>query len=385
MNLLGIHMTLLIGGRRTVPPIAPPKLSEALERVEVSYSDQGRSGFQLSFRIGRGLKDLLDYSLVTERLLKPIDNRVIIVVYFNVSRYVLLDGIITNHQLSPGNDPGAATLTVTGEDISVVMDLEERRLMQPWSDVRSIESILQNYNEFDFSLRTGDVSEQARQDPSEEEQQSVQAGRSDRAYIQSLANKYGYLFYVKPGAAPGRNEAYWGPQNRTGPSQKALSANMGPHTNVESINFQFNALGPAQISFFQNGQQQSPIAQSSPERQRSPLAKEPVTAHRINAFEDTGLYNQMANETDARGLAQAKFDASLNDLITGTGELDAMRYGGILEIGKLVDVRGVGRSYDGTYYVKSVNHRIDVRQREYKQGFTLTRDGFGPVSSRVSV
>jgi hypothetical protein len=160
---------------------------------------------------------------------------------------------------------------------------------------------------------------------------------------------------------------------------------MGPHTNVDSINFQFDALKPAQVGFFQNGQQQSPIAQGSPERLRSPLAREPVTAHRTGTLEDTGRYSQMANESTARGMAQAKFDASLNDPITGTGELDAMRYGGILKIGKLVDVRGVGRSYDGTYYVRSVNHRIDVRKKAYKQGFTLTRDGFGPVSLRVNV
>jgi hypothetical protein len=385
MNLLGIHMTLLIGNRQTVPPIAPPKLSEALERVEVSYSDQGYSGFQLSFRIGRGLKDLLDYSVVTERLLKPIDNRVIIVVYFNVSRHVLLDGIITNHQLSPSNDPGAATLTVTGEDVSLVMDLEERKLMQPWSDVTSIKSILKNYPELGFSLCAENVSDQARQEPSKEEPQSTQPGSTDRDYIQSLASRYGYLFYVTPGRVPGSNKIYWGPQNRQGPSQKALSANMGPHTNVESINFQFDALRPAQVGYCQNGQQQSPIAQGSPERQGSPLASEPVPAHRISSLEDTGRYNQMASESTVRGLAQARFDASLNDPITGTGELDAMRYGGILEIGKLVDVRGVGRSYDGTYYVKSVNHRIDVRKKEYRQGFTLTRDGFGPVSPRVSV
>ena len=36
-------------------------------------------------------------------------------------------GIITHQQLSPGNDPGSGTLTVTGEDVSVMMDLEEKK------------------------------------------------------------------------------------------------------------------------------------------------------------------------------------------------------------------------------------------------------------------
>ena len=385
MNLLGIHMSLMIGSRMSVPPIAPPRLSEALERVDVNYSDQGRSGFQLSFRIGRGLKDLLDYPLVTERLLKPINNRVVIVVYFNVSRHVLLDGIITNHQLSPSNDPGAATLTVTGEDVGLVMNLEEKRQMQPWSDIVCIESILKNYSYLGFTLCDDNVADPARQAPSETAQQPTQAGITDLAYIQSLAGRYGYRFYITPGPIPGSNRVYWGWQNRKGPSQKALSANMGPHTNVDSISFQYDALGPSRFGYFQNDQKQTPISQGSSERLQSPLAGETVPVHRTSALEDTGLYSQMADESVAGKLAQARFDASLNDPVTGSGELDAMRYGGILEIGKLVDVRGVGRSYDGTYYVKSVNHRIDVRKKEYKQGFTLTRDGFGPVSPRVNV
>ncbi len=385
MNLLGIHLKLMIGGRSTVPPPAPPKLSEALQSVEVSYSDQGRSGFQLSFRIGRGLMDFLDYSLVTERLLKPINNRVIVLVYFNVTRHVLLDGIITNHQLSPSSDPGAATLTVTGEDVSVLMDLEERRQRQEQSDSDYVENILTNYKEYQLHLRRGDISERASRTPNEQESKPMQAGVSDREYIESLANRYGYLFYVKPGQTPGTNEAYWGPPNRSGRPQKALSVNMGPLTNVESVNFQFDALGPTQVSLLQDGEEQPPIAQPSAARQGRPLASEPATAHRTTVFEDTGLYDQQASETGARDLAQARFDASLNDPITGSGELDALRYGGILEMGKLVDLRGAGRSYDGTYYVKSVSHRIDIRKGSYKQSFTLTREGFGATSMRVSV
>ena len=39
----------------------------------------------------------------------------------------------------------------------------------------------------------------------------------------------------------------------------------------------------------------------------------------------------------------------------------------------LVGVRGAGRTYDGMYYVESVTHNI--KRGEYKQSFTLSRDG----------
>ena len=39
----------------------------------------------------------------------------------------------------------------------------------------------------------------------------------------------------------------------------------------------------------------------------------------------------------------------------------------------LVGVRGAGLAYDGMYYVESVTHSL--KRGEYKQNFTLSRDG----------
>jgi hypothetical protein len=46
-------------------------------------------------------------------------------------------------------------------------------------------------------------------------------------------------------------------------------------------------------------------------------------------------------------------------------------------------VRGAGSSYDGDYYVQQVKHRI--KRGEYKQNFTLLREGRGAASSRVAL
>jgi hypothetical protein len=39
----------------------------------------------------------------------------------------------------------------------------------------------------------------------------------------------------------------------------------------------------------------------------------------------------------------------------------------------LVGVRGAGVTYDGMYYVNTVTHNL--KQGEYKQSFSLSRDG----------
>jgi len=59
--------------------------------------------------------------------------------------------------------------------------------------------------------------------------------------------------------------------------------------------------------------------------------------------------------------------------ISGSGSLDVMQYGQPLRARALVGVRGAGMSYDGLYYVDSVSHNI--KRGEYKQNFSLSRDG----------
>ena len=78
------------------------------------------------------------------------------------------------------------------------------------------------------------------------------------------------------------------------------------------------------------------------------------------------------------GLAKAAKSA---DAATGTGTLDVTRYGRVLKARRLVGVRGAGAAFDGLYYVTSVTHNI--RRGEYKQDFTLARNGLISTLPRV--
>ena len=69
------------------------------------------------------------------------------------------------------------------------------------------------------------------------------------------------------------------------------------------------------------------------------------------------------------------------DAITGTGQLDVLRYGQPLKARGLVGVRGAGTAYDGMYYVTSVTHNL--KRGEYKQSFSLAREGLISLTPRV--
>jgi hypothetical protein len=101
----GITLTLRLGKQRTKP--APRLLMDALQRVEVTHRDQGRSGFQVVFQVGRlGQDDLKDYQLIKSPLLTA-GHRLILVVTLNATAQVLMDGIITHQQFSPSPEPGS--------------------------------------------------------------------------------------------------------------------------------------------------------------------------------------------------------------------------------------------------------------------------------------
>ena len=102
----------------------------------------------------------------------------------------------------------------------------------------------------------------------------------------------------------------------------------------------------------------------------------PPNIHKIEFMHGTAALN--AIQTALRGLTKA---SQSSEAVTGTGSLNVLRYGRVLKARQLVGVRGAGMAFDGLYYVKSVTHNI--KRGEYKQSFTLTRNGLISTVPRV--
>ncbi|MFI0793742.1 hypothetical protein ACH4OY_13780 [Micromonospora rubida] len=377
MALLGVTLTVLIG--RSAPVPAPPALVESLDRVEVTTSDSGRSGFQITFAAGRStLADLVDYPLLTSPLLFP-SNRVVLVAGFGGRPSVLMDGVITHRELIPGSEPGTGTITITGGDVSAMMDLEQKTVEYPAQDETVIVTrLIADYAAYGLTPLV--VPPPSIEPPLAIDRIPVQQG-TDLSYLTELASRYGYVFYVQAGPAPLTNLAYWGPPIRVGPPQPALTVNMGAETNVERINFRHDALTPTVVTgHVQDRYTNRTLPVRSLATLRPPLAARPdwlvnQPAVRTTRFRDSGL-----SAIGALARAQGAADDSV-DSLTATGTLDASRYGHLLTARGLVGVRGVGWQHDGFYYVKDVTHHLS--RGEYTQDFTLTREGVGSTTPVV--
>jgi hypothetical protein len=361
-----IHLTLMIGPAVPVP--VSHDVLDALTSVQVTTSAGDASGFQLQFTINNR-SPLQTLFLLSGGSPIPL-MRVIIVVTINGTPDVLMDGVMTNHELSPGADPGHSTLTVTGKDLTQVMDyIDFSGIPYPaMPNEARVLLILAKYAMFGIVPMV--IPSVLIDIPIPTEQIPRHKGK-DLSYVKSLADEVGYVFYLDPGPAPGMSVAYWGPEIKFGAAQPALNINMDAYTNVESLNFRFNAdskLLP--IVFIQNPETKIPIPIPIPDLTplNPPLGAIPPIPKGIEPITDMAKYSPVRGAMI--GLAKAAKSA---DGVTGTGSLDVLRYGRVLKARKLVGVRGAGAAFDGLYYVKSVTHNI--KRGEYKQSFTLGRNG----------
>jgi hypothetical protein len=176
------------------------------------------------------------------------------------------------------------------------------------------------------------------------------------------------------------NTAYFGPEIRYGAVQPALTVNSDANSNCDSLSFGYDGFGAKLfVAFGQIPQTTISIPVPIPDVGilRPPLAARqpiPFKLEYLRKGVNRGLIQNIA-----LGLAKASQSA---DAVTGQGNLNVLRYGRVLQSRQLVDVRGAGRTYDGTYYVKSVTH--DIKRGEYKQNFSLAREGILPLTSSVT-
>lgn len=373
--LKGIHLTLLIGPAVPVP--VSKEVLDALTSVQVTTTAGQASGFQLKFTLSNR-SPLHTLFLLSGGSSIPL-MRVMIVVTVNGTSEVLMDGVMTNHEVTPGTDPGHSTLTVTGEDLTRVMDyVDFSGILYPAMPPEArVALMLAKYAVFGVVPMI--VPSVLIDVPIPVERIPVQQG-TDLCYISQLAEEVGYVFYVESGPKPGMNIAYWGPEIKIGIPQPALNINMDAHTNVESLDFNFDSEYKFPVVFVQNLATKTLIAIPVPDITplNPPLGLVPPIPKGIEPIVGTAKLSPI--RAALIGLAKAAKGA---DTVSATGNLDVLRYGRVLKARGLVGVRGAGTAFDGLYYVKSVTHNI--KRGEYKQSFNLVRNALVSTLARVPI
>jgi len=372
-----VQLTLMIGP--IVPVPAPRAVMEALNDVTVTNTDEGRGGFQLTFALSTQSPLHTLFLLGSGMSSMPVI-RVVIIATVNGTPNVIMDGAMTKFDIAPGSKSSQATLTVTGEDLSIFLDQGDLSglpfpampaegrvalLLAKYAMLGIVPLVIPSVM-IDVPLPTSKI--------------EAQEG-TDLAYITALAERVGYVFYIDPGPLPGQSIGYWGPQIKIGVPQPALSTNMDGQSNVESLSFSFKNDKhelPAYYYYDEKTKRTTQIPLPPITPLNPPLGLIPPIPTAL-----TPVAHDLAKLPVARGIMRGlAASAKWAEVVDGDGTLDVVRYGRLLKSRALVGVRGAGPAYDGLHYVKSVTHTI--KRGEYKQSFKLSRNGLISTVPRVA-
>lgn len=370
----GVNLSLLIGPAAPLP--VPLEVIDALDSVKVMSKATGTSGFELVFKISVQ-SPLQTLFLLAGGASIPLV-RVVIAVTVSGQTNVLIDGVMTDHNVGTDAQDGLTTLTIRGEDLSRVMDYVDFSGL-PFPAMPSELQVLACLAKYALFGVVPMVIPSVATDISIPPIQILRQQGTDLDHVRRLADMTGYVFYLDPGPAIGTSVAYWGPEIKWGPVQPALAIDADASSNVESLSFSFNNVQTSlPILMIQEPVTKIPIPIPIPDLNplAPPLGAIPPIPTQFPIID--GAAKLPPVRALLTGLAKSAQSA---EALSANGSLDVLRYGQVLKARSLVGVRGAGTAFDGLWYVEGVTH--ELRRGEYKEQFTLSRNGL--VSTLPSV
>jgi len=361
-----VRLQLLMGPGIPLP--ASREVLDAVQEVKVeSASGETQSGFELTFRLS-SRSPLHTLFLLTGGASIPIF-RVVIAVTLGGTTTVLMDGVMTNHEVRSDTGP-TSTLLVKGKDLTALMDVIPLDGLPYPAMPPALRVLVAVAKYAPFGVIPLVIPSVLEDVPIPVERIPRHQG-TDFAYIKALAQEVGYVFYIDPGPVPGTSKAYWGPEIRVGAPQPALNAALdGPHANVKGLSFTFDKeRKELPVVYIQEQVSKAPIPIPIPDVTplNPPLGLVPPLPPKITFLTETAKLNPLA--AAMTGLAYAGRHA---DSVFGRGTLDVARYGRVLRSRQLVGVRGAGEAFDGLHYVTSVTSTL--KRGEFTQSFQLARN-----------
>jgi hypothetical protein len=372
----GAEMRLYIGP--AVPlPVGKDVLEALVSASVTSASPEAPGVFQLVFDIDRR-SPLNSLFLLSGGAPIPMV-RVVIAARVNGVESVLIDGVMTNHESSPGQSPGSSRLSVTGEDLSRVLDyIAFDGIPYPaMPDFARVNLVLAKYAFLGIIPKV--IPSVLLDIPLPTERIPRHQGK-DLAYIRMLADKVGYVFMMQPGPTVGTSFAYWGPEVRLGEVQPALNLDMDAHKNLTSASGNFNGQGALlPIVFILNPQTKVPIPIPivfNPVLNPPTGAIPPIPLN-IEPITDSAKYNPIQGAL----IGMAKAARANKAPVKISGQLDVSRYGRLLEPHKMVGLRGVSAAFNGLHYVEMV--KTSFVPGKLTQSFELSRNGLMSTVEKV--
>lgn len=285
---------------------------------------------------------------------------------------VLIDGYVSGVAPRFETAPADCHLLVWGYDASHLMDIEEK--VVDWPDKKYSEIASAIFSSYGLTPQVKDTQVVHKQ----ENELLIQRG-TDWQFLKRLADRVGFELSVRGG------NGVFAPPDLSKTPQKDLAAHFGPAaTNLQWFEPRVVANLPSRYSMSRinpvTKAVESLSVSESPQKKLGKRDGEELRSGRACSQKVAAivtpepLVSEQAMSDLATGLRR-----QADWIVTGEGEIEGTLYGSVLRSGRPVLIKGVGKTYSGSYYVTEVIHRFTPER--YSQRFRVVRNGVGLLGS----
>ena len=350
------------------------ELYRCIERITVNEDLEVGSSFSVTLTVCRNADG--SWPHLDDDNLRPW-NRVTIVAAFPDHSDVIIDAYISHVDVNTDRQQGMMTVEIRGVDASYRLNLEEKCVV--WTSDRldgsepTYEAIARHIIE---SYRLRAVLPEQTSGGSGPQPAVVQRG-TDHRFLRELARRKGYEFYVRGG------DAHFHPPTLTGTPQKVIAVNFGDETNCDRLRVNVDGTLPTQASM----SRVDPMTGRAETVPSTGSGLPPLGTTELSALRGAVRVPQTRVVVRRQGaVSRAQMQDHVDGLlrrhawwVNARGTLDGLRYGRVLRSRKLVTIKGLGRTYNGSYYVRKVTHTLGPRS--YSMEFEASRNALGQQGS----
>jgi hypothetical protein len=346
---------------------------DALQELEIETALEQASVFRMRFGISQ--TDIGDWSILDQdpfKPLLPIQIRVQDDSSSGIPQCVL-NGYVTDHHVDYSSQAGGSTLEVSGMDATLLMNLEEK--VKAWDNMPdgAIAASIFGDNQM---IPMVDVGAPVLTEP---EGTTIQR-TTDIKFLKKLAARNGVDCYVLPEPFSGVDQGYFQKRSLSGFPDAVLSVGVDEDdTNVSDFKIHYDASKPtaASASSIDPSTKDTQPGDATSTQEQSLGSEGTFTRGMTQAKVLPADLGQLKSG-DLQKATQAITDRSAWCVVaTGTVGLDVA----LLQPGKLVNIRGVGRLYNGTYLVTRVHYSLTAG--DFEQRFEAQRNAVGETGSEV--
>lgn len=351
---------------------APTDVVGAVQAIEVDRSVEVASVFQLQLGITQSAVG--DWTILERDYFRPLAPVTVRVANQLGVPEALINGFVSRTRIRYSEDPSQSVLEVTGMDATLQMNLQEKVMAWPNMPDHAIASAI--FPQYALVPQVQTTSPQL----VEPEGTTTQRG-TDIRFLRRLARRNGFHCYVQPEPLTGLDQGFFQPPSIVpGVADAVINVSLGLDSNVREFSVDYDMTRPtAVVSAGLDIRTKAPQPGLAPASTRLPMGAEPSLTRVIPPPSIRPVGTGLMSAGELQTAAQAVADESSMALVAQGTVDDAV---GILRPGGSVNVRGVGRLFNGSYYVTRVSHQIS-RDEGHVQRFTASRNAVTMTGAEV--